>query len=166
MKNQCCTCVIWSSSILASHAGRTASNTWRARSRVLRFPTRGTPANTKHPELPYPFISNDVLRIYWVVPEQHFCAAMFSSTSVHFGDAILDWMALEDTTLLRKTRKSPRCSSAVCCLRIKAGKTNKQEDNHRLHNVTFTGTQTVVQWILTETLQFTSTGQQVDRKGF
>lgn len=51
-----------------------------------------------------------------LVPEQHFCAAMFSSTSVHLGDAILDWIALEDTTLRRNTRKSPRSSSAVCCL--------------------------------------------------
>lgn len=64
-----------------------------------------------------------------VVPEQHFCAAMFSSTSVHFGEAILDWIALEDTTLLRKTRKSPRCSSAVCCLRIKAEKQYQTNTN-------------------------------------
>ncbi len=76
-----------------------------------------------------------------VVPEQHFCAAMFSSTSVHLGEAILDWMALEDTTLLRKTKKSPRCSSAVCCLRIKAENTNTNTiTSHRLHKPSFTFT--------------------------
>lgn len=37
-------------------------------------------------------------------------------------------MALEDTTLLRKTRKSPRCSSAVRCFRIKAGKPGQMKE--------------------------------------
>lgn len=95
------------------------------------MPTRGTPRNQTAPppvwmsisawpheaQHPPPPSRPSVL----VVPEQHFCAAMLRSTSVHLGEAIWDWMALEETTLRRKTRKSPRCSSAVCCLRISAG---------------------------------------------
>ncbi len=69
------------------------------------------------------------------VPEQHFCAAMLSSTSVHLGEAILDWMALEDTTLLKKTKKSPRWSSAVCCLRIRAEKQHSNNTNTITHAV-------------------------------
>lgn len=43
MKPVSFTVVIWSSSILASQAGSTASSTWRANNRVLKFPTKGTP---------------------------------------------------------------------------------------------------------------------------
>lgn len=57
-----------------------------------------------------------------IIPEQHFWEAMLRRTSVHLGDAILDWIAFEDTTLRRKTRKSPRCNSAACCFRRAAGK--------------------------------------------
>lgn len=49
------------------------------------------------------------------IPEEHFWDAIFRSTSVHLGEAIFDWIAFEDTTLRRKTKKSPRCSSAACC---------------------------------------------------
>lgn len=120
--------------MLDSQDGRTASNTWRARSRVLRFPTRGTPRGRRQQPLKpllAAFCCRGVMMLdYQFIPEQHFCAAMLSSTSVHFGEAILDWMALEDTTLLRKTRKSPRCSSAVCCFRIKAEKHNTTQHTH------------------------------------
>lgn len=55
-----------------------------------------------------------------VLPEQHFWAAMLRRTSVHLGEAILDWIALEETTRRKNTKKSPRCSSAVCVLRNNA----------------------------------------------
>lgn len=91
------------------------------------FPPEGPLQTTAPPRVNASVLSSsEEMHIYQLVPEQHFWAAMLSSTSVHFGEAILDWMALEDTTLLRKTRKSPRCSSAVCCLRIKAGTTQIQ----------------------------------------
>lgn len=136
-QEQACTCVIWSSSMLDSQDGRTASKTWRARSRVLRFPTRGTPGGRRQLKS---LLHSAAVKwwCYQFIPEQHFCAAMLSSTSVHFGEAILDWMALEDTTLLRKTRKSPRCSSAVCCFRIRAEKhTTTQHTHTRAHTQSY-----------------------------
>lgn len=65
--------------------------------------------------LVYRNASNHWERFQKTVPEQHFWEAMLRSTSVHFGDAIFDWIAFEDTTLRKKTRKSPKCNSAACC---------------------------------------------------
>lgn len=70
--------------------------------------------------------SNHRAHFDMIIPEQHFWEAMLRRTSVHFGDAILDWIAFEDTTLRRKTRKSPRCNSAACCFRRAARKLNQK----------------------------------------
>lgn len=70
--------------------------------------------------------SNHGAHFDMIIPEQHFWEAMLRRTSVHFGDAILDWIAFEDTTLRRKTRKSPRCNSAACCFRRAARKLNQK----------------------------------------